>query len=196
MHDRTGRIVEEMVHRQYLDPRGQENGVTNVYPSLPTDQAKLTDEAIAAHPDTGVRQISKVVHVQDAAMHHKGLIANKNALGTGVEIDVVIQVDVTAQVYVGRLTQTDMVLNEREAITLKDQPVGQGSHTDADQAWDTPQKEKQGLLQDVTAYISRLTLQIVTQPPSPGGSHRRVGHPRDEAILSNAQRLSPIILAT
>jgi hypothetical protein len=68
---------------------------------------------------------------------------------------------VAAEVDVGRLAQADVILHDREAIAPQEQPVGQGSHADTDQAGDTPQEEEQRLLQDITAHAGGLTRQVV-----------------------------------
>jgi hypothetical protein len=42
-------------------------------------------------------------------MHHEGLVADEDALGAGVKVDAVVQVDVAAEVDVGRLAQADVI---------------------------------------------------------------------------------------
>jgi hypothetical protein len=133
-----------------------------VHPSLPANHTALADEAVAAYPDAGVGQVPEVVHVQYTTVHHEGLVADEDALWAGMKVDAVIQVDLAAQVDVGRLAQANVILHERRAIAPQNQPIGQGSHTYADQAWDSMQKKEQGLLQEVATETGGLTIDVIS----------------------------------
>jgi len=64
-------------------------------------------------------------------VHHEGLVADEDPLGTGVKIDAVIQINPAPQVNIRRLTQADVIFHHREAIAVQNQTVSQGPQPDA-----------------------------------------------------------------
>lgn len=86
-----------------------------------------------------------------------------------------VQVDLAAQVNIGRLAQADVVFHEGEALALQNQAVGQGAQTNANQAGDASQEKEKGLLQNVPAQTGGLGLYVIAQGASPSDRLRRFG---------------------
>jgi hypothetical protein len=110
---------------------------------------------------------------QHGAVHDKGLLTDGYALGTGVQIDPLVNINARAQADMVGEPDTDASLDGHRSFDPHDRSVSECANRDADNGRHPPEKAQNRLLKDVTSQTAGLLRQV--QPNARLGSARCPG---------------------
>src|SRR5688572_21978169 len=111
LYKRTIRVVEDMIDRDDLRERRGIDAVADLHPALPADHGIFSNEAISPDLDSRMRQVPKIIDMQNRAMHHNGPGTELDPAGTGMKIDSFIQINAMTEFYVICKPQADVALD-------------------------------------------------------------------------------------
>jgi len=144
-------IVKNVVYGQHLNHGGCVHTAPNFHTSLTPNDVAFANETPLADPNAGLREIAKVVDMQDRTVHHEATFSDVDSPGAGVEINRFIQVNTAAQSDETGKTETDSRLDSSDAVHLQDEPVGHCADGDADDCWDPPEQGADELFEYVAS---------------------------------------------
>ena len=150
-NERTIRVFIYMVDGQELRVGRRVNPVTDLNAPLPADDAVLSDQAVAPHPDARARKIAKVVDMQHRAMHHDRSLTNLNATGGSMQIGALVQVDTLAQPDVVSEAKSHSFFDGNPALGAQDRAVDDPAYPNADHGRDPTEQQVDSLLKHVSA---------------------------------------------
>src|SRR5262245_13225168 len=93
VHDRRIWIGEHMIHRQNLSAWAEQHVVPDVDSALTPHDCSFTHKGPPPDSNARLRHVTKVEHMQPAAVHHPGARPDSDAAGTTVKVDPVVQID-------------------------------------------------------------------------------------------------------
>src|SRR6185503_10289656 len=93
----TTGIIKYMIHSNDLCKRRCIHAITNLYSTLSAYDRIFTDQAVSSNFDSRLGHISKIVYMQDRAMHNNGTGSDLDTIGTSMQVGILVNVNALAK---------------------------------------------------------------------------------------------------
>jgi hypothetical protein len=153
-------VVKDMVHGDDLGEGGGVDAITNVDAALAANDGVFADQAVAADGDASVGEVTEVVDVEDSAVHDDGIGSDCDAVGTGVQVGVLVEVSAVAEMDVVGEAQADAVLDGGPAVHVEDEAVEAASQANAYYGRDPAEEGVEGLFEDIASEAGGLAVEV------------------------------------
>jgi hypothetical protein len=103
-----------------------------------------------------MREIAKVIDMQDRTVHDQRILTDGDSLWTGMQITALVKIDVFPEVNVIGKAQPHAVLNGRDTLHVQQQRVCEGAQSDSYQCGNPTKEGENELLDTITPEAAGL----------------------------------------